>query len=285
MLPAAYQYGDDEFPPIDPLQQRRAASVWEGSDLADNNGSRRPQQAQQWIDNTVRAYRSPLNWLRRAVCSPSSLNISVSESSKGILTWAASSLLVGVVICLCTAAYNTLTSNWREIVGYLVMWLLASWSKGIVADAAQESCAQRRRLHANALLKLCRITTIMCLGAVAVYGASKMLNRADELVEAGGHVKLTPNFHEYASARHGPLREGQEGLVVGIDVDATSWQVQASDRTWWYDKRAIVSASESSPLLRPPVFSTALAILASQAGTQTSSLTCRQGGSRLFRRA
>ena len=31
--------------------------------------------------------------------------------------------------------------------------------------------------------------------------------------------------------------------------------------------------------------STALAILASQAGTQTSSLTCRQGGSRLFRRA
>ena len=29
MLPAAYTYVDDDLPPMDPLQQRRAASVWE----------------------------------------------------------------------------------------------------------------------------------------------------------------------------------------------------------------------------------------------------------------
>jgi gamma-glutamylcyclotransferase (GGCT)/AIG2-like uncharacterized protein YtfP len=62
--------------------------------------------------------------------------------------------------------------------------------------------------------------------------------------EVGAHVKLTPNYHEYADARSGPLREGQEGVVVGIDRRV---QVQASGRTWWYDKQAIVSAESPRP--------------------------------------
>ena len=58
----------------------------------------------------------------------------------------------------------------------------------------------------------------------------------------GTQVTLTPDFHEYADAKRGPLQEGDEGVVIDID---TRVQVEApSGETWWYSKRAIVSAAE-----------------------------------------
>jgi hypothetical protein len=58
MLPAAYTYVNDDLPPMDPLQQRRAASIWEGrattTHPADNTRSWSQRPAVRSTDRQTR---------------------------------------------------------------------------------------------------------------------------------------------------------------------------------------------------------------------------------------